>query len=63
MHLQAPTGLPTSPETQSLPCSSRKEDGSVREEADAVPKMDTDARDNGDDRMESEEGGGAEAAC
>ena len=63
MHLQAPTGLPASPETQSLPCSSGKEDGSVREEADPVPKMDTDAKDNGDDRMESEEGGGAEAAC
>ena len=63
MLLQAPTGPQASPETQSLPCSSRKEDGSVREEADPVPKMDTDAEDNGDDRMESEEGGGAEAAC
>ena len=63
MHLQALTGLPASPETESLPCSSRKEDGSVREETNTVPKMDTNAGDNGDDRMESEKGGGAEVAC
>ena len=63
MHLQAPRSLPVSPKTQSLPCSSREEDGSVREEADVVPKMDTDAGDNGDDWMESEEGGGVVVAC